>query len=152
MAHRLRGQERRDEGFVKLVAALEIINGVGLSFPKNANADEIEDHFTKVFAAPDPPVIENRHDHRAKLLQCVLADALEQLRAVRVSCALLRFFALFDGVVERLSEKVVSVAIKPRVLFMDHVKRFAKIEFLHGWRKPEEPFETRWHFAQQPLQ
>ncbi len=125
------GKKRSDEGFVEGVTGFEIFQRIGLRFSKNARPNEAEDHLTEVFAAADAPRFENRRDHGAELFQGVLADTFEELLASDVAAAFAGLFAQLEGVIQRVAQKLVSLAIVTGVLSHDGFDRLGKIKFRH---------------------
>src|SRR5205814_8186360 len=69
------------KSFLEIEDVLEIIDRIFLGLPENAGADQVENHVADIFARADPPVRQNRHDHRTEFLQRVLAHAFEKLRS-----------------------------------------------------------------------
>ena len=133
-------QIRSHEGRVEIVAAAEVLDGIGVGLSEDPFADEIVDHLAEILAAAHAPIAEDRRHHGAVFLQRILADALEQLLAGDVVAAFLGLFALLYGVVERVAEEEIRFSIVARILFNDQIEFFTEFEFLHRWNGRRELF------------
>ena len=78
------------------------------------------------------PAIEHRHNHRAKLLQRVLTDAVEQFRPGNMTHAdALDLLLLLGCEVERVAQKDVAVPVITRVIGDNRLERFGESNLLH---------------------
>src|SRR5215471_6105363 len=78
------------------------------------------------------PAIEHRNNHRAKLLQRVLPDAVEQFWPGHMTHAdALDFLLLFGCEVERVAQKDIAVPLITRVIANNRLERFGESNLLH---------------------
>src|SRR2546430_862446 len=80
-----RRQERFAERLVKIVAAFEIVTAVLLGLGQQPGFDHVENDFAEILAALNAPRFEHAQRHRTELLQCVVANAVEQFLAGNVA-------------------------------------------------------------------
>lgn len=131
-AFRFCRRERSHKGFFEIVNVLEIFNRILLRLSEHSGRDEIEDHMSDILARTDAPAVEDRHDHRAKLLKRVLPDTIEQFRPGHVSHAYsFDFFLLLRGEIERIPQKDVPVPLITGVVGHKRFQSLGKSNFLH---------------------
>jgi hypothetical protein len=70
---------RAAEGGFKVIAVVEIMNGVIFSFTEDVFVDEIENDLPEIGAGVHSPVIQDGHGQRPVFAKRVLADSLKQL-------------------------------------------------------------------------
>src|SRR5205823_2401218 len=126
------GSERLHERFLKIVNRFEILDRIFVGLSENSRADEIEDHVTDIFAGTNSPVIEYRNDQRPEFFERVLPDSFEQFRPGNVAYGRAFYFLLlFGGVIERVAQKNVGLALITRVTRHDRIEGFGKSNLLH---------------------
>src|SRR5712692_1380781 len=128
-----RGEERLDESFLEIVAALEIGAAVLIGLFQEIAFDHVEDNFAEIFAGAHAPFVENGERHRAELQQGVGAEAAQQFLAADVPRLLLAAgHGLFLRVVEGFLDKRVSGAVVTLVPLENFLEGFFEFDGLHA--------------------
>src|SRR5258708_25367954 len=141
-----RGQERLDESFLEIVAALEIGAAVLVGLFQEIAFDHVEDNFAEIFAGAHAPLVENGERHRAKLLQGVGAEAAQQFLSAHWPRFLLSAgHDLLLRVVERFLDKRVRGAVVTLVPLENLLEGLFEFDGLHAdYRTTARPAGAGW--------
>lgn len=136
-----RRQKRLPKGFMEIVTIFKIAARISFRFFEQAGFDHVEYDFPKITAMADAPFLENSAGHRAKLVERAFANTFQQLLPRDVLLRLAGFavatggpFVLVDlllRMVERLADKDVGIAMKPRVFDADDIQCFVERNLVH---------------------
>ena len=137
-APRARRREGLHERLVEVVDVREVLSAIAVGFAEDIIFDQIEDDVAEVRTAADAPGGEHGLGERTVLLQGIRADAFKEFgpgHMLRLAGAL-RILALrlLDGVVQRLPDKVVGLAVKAGVFFTNQPDDFGKFQVLHEFQ------------------